>query len=546
MKRNLNITSVAFSWPSILYTLWRYKWLVAAVILLCGTIGGVIGLTMPKSYVADALILVDPQKIPDKYVGSAVNTEVQDRLATISQQILSTTRLQAIVDQFHLYQREKQRMYPEELLEMMRKKINIKLERGWSRDRPGAFHVSYEGNDPATVAQVTNNIVGLFIEQNLRDRENSAEGTSDFLDAQLREAQKSLQDQEDRLTKYKLAHQGELPSQESMLGSTLGRLQMQLQASEDGINRAQQNKAMLDSSLRVAESTELMAKEVSNQMKKRDVAAEPAAQLSVRAKQQLAEARARYSENYPEVQALKAEVARLEANEAAASKAQAKLDDASKSGSTAKSPEALQIEMNMYGRVEGIKAQIKANDDDIVRLQAEKIATRKKISEYQAHMEHLPISELEMSTLNRDHEISLGNYKSLLDKKIAAQMSTELERRQKGENFRILDPARTPQKPLGLSWQAIASIGAGVGLLMGIALAFIMQMQKNAILGEWELPLHVTLLGRVPVMYDALPGGGTSYEMRKRMKTVRLSIAVAAGLLALLMPGLYILFQRGH
>jgi hypothetical protein len=200
----------------------------------------------------------------------------------------------------------------------------------------------------------------------------------------------------------------------------------------------------------------------------------------------------------------------------------------------------------MYGRVEGIKAQIKANDDDIVRLQAEKIATRKKISEYQAHMEHLPISELEMSTLNRDHEISLGNYKSLLDKKIAAQMSTELERRQKGENFRILDPARTPQKPLGLSWQAIASIGAGVGLLMGIALAFIMQMQKNAILGEWELPLHVTLLGRVPVMYDALPGGGTSYEMRKRMKTVRLSIAVAAGLLALLMPGLYILFQRGH
>ncbi len=542
MKRNLNITSVAFSWPSILYTFWRYKWLIAAVILLCGTIGGVIGLTIPKSYVADALVLVEPQKIPDKYVGSAVNTEVQDRLASISQQILSTTRLQAIIDQFHLYQRERAHMYPEELLEMMRKKINIKLERGWTRDRPGAFHVTYEGSDPTVVAQVTNNIVGLFIEQNLRDRENSAEGTSDFLAAQLRDAQKSLQEQEDRLTKYKMSHQGELPSQEGMLGATLGRLQMQLQAAEDGINRAQQNRALLESSLRVAESTELMAKELSNQVKSRDKLTEPATRLSERVKQQLAEARSRYNENYPEVQALKAEVARLEALEAPEKPAA----DGKKNPLEGKSPEALQIEMNMYGRTEGIKAQMKANEDDIVRLQKEKIETQKRIGEYQARVERLPISELQMSTLNRDHEISLSNYKSLLDKQIAAQMSTELERRQKGENFRILDPARTPQKPLGLTWQAIAMIGAGVGLLMGIFAAFMMQLQRNAVLGEWELPVHTQLLGRVPVMHAALPGGGDSYETRKRMKAVRLSIAVAAGLLALLMPGLYILFQRGR
>jgi hypothetical protein len=130
----------------------------------------------PGVYKAEAVILVDSQKVPERYVASTANADVQDRLATISQQILATSRLQKIIDTYHLYQREKTRLPQEEIIEMMRKDTKISLERGWSQDRTSAFRIAYQGRDPATVADVANQIGNLFIEENLRTRENHAEG----------------------------------------------------------------------------------------------------------------------------------------------------------------------------------------------------------------------------------------------------------------------------------------------------------------------------------------------------------------------------------
>ena len=151
-----------------------------------------------------------------------MNTDVGDRLQTISQQILSSTRLQKIIDDFGLDSEEKKTHFQEEIIDLMRKDIDIKLERGWTGGRPGAFRVAYRGPNPNIVAEVANRISNLFIEENLKTREVQAEGTSEFIDAQMQDAKKKLSETETAVSQFKLQHNGELPQQESALMGTLG------------------------------------------------------------------------------------------------------------------------------------------------------------------------------------------------------------------------------------------------------------------------------------------------------------------------------------
>src|SRR5260370_4072442 len=240
---------------SIARMLWKKKVLVLIVWVIVS--GGTYAYVsqMRATWSAEALILVDSQKIPEKYVSSTVSTDLQDRLATISQQILSATRLQKLIDDLGLYKADRAKLVPEEILENMRNDIKIQLEKGWTGNRPGAFRVAYQGQDPAVVAQVANRITNLFVEENLRTREVQAEGTSEFIRSQLDEAKKTLDELEASVSNYNLAYNGELPQQESSLNGTLSRLQSALDANRDGINRAQQNKVMLDNTLSVPNST---------------------------------------------------------------------------------------------------------------------------------------------------------------------------------------------------------------------------------------------------------------------------------------------------
>ncbi len=245
---------------SIARMVWKQKIRIGILTVLGCAIAIVTVMRLPVVYRSEAVILVDSQKIPEHYVTSTVNTNVQDRLATISQQILSATRLQKIIDTFGLYAKERNTMVQEEVIERMRKDITIKVERGWTGGQPGAFHVGYEGDNPALITQVTNQIASLFIDENLRTRERQAEGTADFIDSQLDEAKKTLDQMEAKLSAYKVRHNGELPQQADSLDSSLSRLQTELQGNQDAINRAQQNKLMLQNTLGMAEAEETVLK----------------------------------------------------------------------------------------------------------------------------------------------------------------------------------------------------------------------------------------------------------------------------------------------
>jgi len=502
---------------SLVRMLWKQKLYLVLSWLLITAISALVIYKLPAVYKAETLILVDSQKIPEKYVTATVNAELQDRLATISQQILSSTRLQKIIETFGLYKQQRKNRVQEEIIEMMREDIQIKLEKGWTKDRPGAFRIAYQGPEPAVVAAVANQMGNFFIEENLRAREVQAEGTSEFINSQLQQAKKSLDEQESKLSRYKLGHYGELPQQEQSLNATLSRLQIQLQGNQDAINRGQQTKLMLENTLNIAEATEAALTRNAQQAAAAKAAAAipgtapgspppPPKKKSALLLAELENLRTRYSDDHPEVKRMQADLARLlrteqrEAQEAPDPGPHTALvaqpSQASNSEPTM-ATEALQALVRERERVEQVKAQLALAARDLeVRAQEQQNILR-LISTYQARVERLPLREQEMAGVTRDYEISRANYKSLLDKKLAAEMATELEKRQKAERFTVLDPARVPEKPFQPNRPLLSALASLAGLVIGIAIAIGKEFKKNTFLGEWELPPDTVVLGRV-------------------------------------------------
>jgi polysaccharide chain length determinant protein (PEP-CTERM system associated) len=510
---------------SIAKMLWKHKLQVLLVWVVLSGITAAVVYRIPATYEAKAVILVDSQKIPDKYVTSTVSTDVEDRIASLRQEILGPTQLLKIINQFNLYKDQRNNTPEEEIIEKMTRDTKVTLERGWTRDRPGAFEVSYEGTDPRVVARVANTIMDLFIQTNETDRNNHAAGTTEFMTDRLELAKKSLNEQEDRLAKYKLAHNDELPEQQTSLGATLSRLQLELQGNEDAINRAQQNKIMVENSIGAAESSVGSLVGMLEQSSAgvgasagqtapawgNAAAGRPVQKESDALEAKLDLMRVRYGDDHPEIKRLRAEIAQLREIESKTAAAQAQAERRTKSGtapspgvgsnSTAarSAPGTLADQLiKERERLVSLKAQLAQTNQELEFRNNERQGIISSIKQYETRLEHLPRREQEMEGLTRDYQISKDNYRSLLDKKLAAEMASEMEKQQKAEKFTPLEVARIPEVPVKPKRPVLIGAGCLVSLLIGLAVAAGRELKRGTLLGEWELPPGVNVMGRVP------------------------------------------------
>ena len=230
------------------HTVRHYRgWIFLGTVLL-SLAGFTFVLLMPDRYKATTTILVDPQKVSEKYVSPTVSSDPGQRLTTITQQVLSTTRLQQIIDDMHLYPELRGKMSREELIELMRKDIAITVKQG-SSSGLSAFTIEYEGRQRDQVAQVANQLAASFIEWNVKSREQQSQDTTEFLDAQLKEAKQNLEQQEARLSAFKMRHLGEMPEQQSANMQALTQLQAQFQANADSLNRLEVERTLLSRGL---------------------------------------------------------------------------------------------------------------------------------------------------------------------------------------------------------------------------------------------------------------------------------------------------------
>ncbi len=496
--------SPAFSPLSLTRTLWKHKVMVAAVWVGGSVATFVLAGLLPKTYKGEVLILVDSQEIPEKYVEPTVTSAMQERLATLNQQILSATRLTKIISALDLYREERQKMAPEEVIELMRKKISVRAERGLARERAGAFRVSFEDEVPAVAAKVANELASVYIQENLQFRERQAEGTSQFLESQLTAAKKELDEQEAKVSRYKLARNGELPEQENALNAAMTRMQLELSSNQDALNRAEQTKALLENSLAIAQgSVDAMTKATSAGQ---SAAASAIASLAPRRRRsdvirdQLDAALARYSERHPDVLALRQQLdSAIQAEAAQAEAAQEAAKDVGNGRNLrALPPEVAREVLAQNERIESTRTQVELASRDIARLRQERGQMLKELAVLQGRVDRLPLREQEMAALTRDYEISKANYQSLLQKKLSAEMAADMERRQQSERFTVLDPATVPETPSAPNLPLAYAGGSILALMLGIGGAFTRDLASDVLLGEWELPPGTIVLARVP------------------------------------------------
>jgi uncharacterized protein involved in exopolysaccharide biosynthesis len=229
---------------------WRRRWYIAVPALMIASMTFVYSMFLPNRYRASTTILIIPQRVPESIVRSTVNTDLRERLNIMSQTILSRTRLERIIQEFNLYERERKQLILEDVIERMRRDIDLNVPRtGRRRNGPENFSVSFESTEPRTAMRVTERLASLFVQENLEDRELLVDQTDQFLKGQLEEAKRRLTEKEQKLQEFRLRYQGSLPEQVQANLALLNGEQNRLQSITESTSRDRDRYAALEKML---------------------------------------------------------------------------------------------------------------------------------------------------------------------------------------------------------------------------------------------------------------------------------------------------------
>lgn len=491
---------------------------------------------MPAKYRSETVIIVEQQRIPEQYVVPNVAVDLQQRLQSMTQQILSRTRLLGIIDAFHLYTRSQKRSDPDLLVQQMRSDVRIDLVQAPGRPwELSAFKISYSAANPALAQQVTQEVSSLFIDENLRNRQQLSEDTTKFLENQLADARKNLAAQEERLRDFKTTYLGELPEQLQTNIQILSGLQSRLQAATEALDQANQQKLYLESLLS-------QYKTLRSQLTVRrgDSALNP---LSLdeeleKLRAELADLSSRDTPKHPDIVRLKQQLADAEALKQQID-SELKTNQSDEGLGAAGRPKSLS-DLQAISPMLQVDGQIKSNQLEITNRKQEIKRLETQIEAYQSRLNLTPVREQQLAAITRDHEQSRTNYESLLNKKMQSEMATNLEKRQQGEQFRIIDPPNFPQKPYFPNRFKFSLLGLIAGIVVAGGITALVEMTDERINTEEDL-LSVTPL---PILV-AIPLLETAGSQQKQSWHQHLQTAVALLLMAAIPAITLVTYYKG-
>jgi polysaccharide chain length determinant protein (PEP-CTERM system associated) len=449
-------------------------------------LGAWLYVVLPREYEASTLILVQPQEIPAAYVVAIVSSGLEERVRTLSQEVMSRSNLEKIITEMDLFQKERAQGIPLDIIvASLRRRITVSVT-GGGEGRVSSFRITYRGREPQNVADVANRLASLFIEGNLKLRARQASETTVFLERQLGDLKLLLEGYEKKVEEFRNAHMGELPEQLASNTATLTNLQNNLEMIQRSLTDARNRKLLIQGQLSQMES------------------AQPGMSTSQRS-QRLAELRARleemrahYTREHPELKRLEEQIHELEKQPRDA--AQAIADP----------------------RIFDLRNQLRAVTTEIAGLENDAARIKVRIDNYQQRVEMAPKREQEAAAITRDYEITRANYQRLLDRLYEAKRAENMEKRQQGEQFRILDLAQPSQTPVSPNLPRIALVFIALGLGSGTGILLLLEFFDNTVKGMTQL---VEWSGNIPCI-TAVPLALTEDDkLRLRLKTVLIMIA---------------------
>lgn len=530
--------------PRLLGIAMRRRWWIlgTASAVILGTIA--VLLQLPNRYTSSAMLLVVEQQVPQRYVVPNSATDLTSALQAVKQEVLSRTRLLKMIDDFRLYPKERHRLAPEDLVALMLKDIDIVPLSSTRQKDFDAFKISFATENAVLAQEVTGTLTSLFINENLRTREEQATNTTRFLREQLEVKKKKLDEQEQRLRDFKMQHIGELPEQQQGNLSILAGYQNQLQGTLAALNRAEQQRvylqSLLDAYRRQRSSAPAPAADPDRPNGGRpltpiEIAQNELTRLESQRAALLAKA---YTSQHPDMVRTQREIARAEETLRRLKAPADKEEPPAQTGQ--RLPANTAYDPDEQVAVAQVRSQLEANRLEIENLLKDEKKLKGLITQYEDRLNRTPYAEQQLASIIRETEALRLEYGDLQKKEQESQLATNLEKQQGGQQFRLVDPASLPAVPSSPKRFKISSIAALLGILLGAGLAFLMEMRDTSFHNEKELIKYFD----VPLVVG-LPALPTADEARLRKRTAGLEWAAGVLLILVVSVAQFYVYRRG-
>ena len=490
-------TSQSFDVYQILNILHRRKDIIIAVAVVAIILAIYLAQSLPNVYRSSTLILVTPQSLPPKYVDTTVTSTIQGRMRSIAEQVLGRTTLATVVKEFDLFSSGDSDGTIEERVGMLRKGITLQINRN------DTFVLSYDAENPEDARRVTARLASLFIEENLKVREQQAAGTTSFINAEAERLRRELEEQEDRVNKFNAQYWHELPGNRDVNSRALDQLRRELENNLIRLVTLQDRRVALENQIAEREGLE----------KELGMLGRIESGSIYDPKQQLEKLLTKYSERHPDVIRLRREIETLQ-NEIPVEKSK---NAVSNRTVPIKSP----LMTALVNQLRDIKIEIES-------LQTRNHNLRSNITAVQSRLDNTPFRAIELAKITRTYDITLKKYQDLLAKSLESELSENMERKQKGEQFQIVDEPNLPQTPFAPNRTRILLIGLFLGIGGGIGAAFLLETLDKSFKSNEDLAgyTNIPLLAVLP----AVATRGNAVELKQARMMV---VLVSCGTLAL-------------
>ncbi|KAB2890769.1 MAG: hypothetical protein F9K32_07315 [Desulfobulbaceae bacterium] len=471
----------------------RWKAFIVFTILISLPVGLLVYLKTQKVYQATSLLSYQQQKVSPNNMSPEIEAAIREVVSSLTQIVTSRTNLETLITDLNLYQEARKKLPMEDVVELMRKSIEIEPS-----TLGDTFQIRCSGGEPDEVVKVTNALAAKFIEENLKYREEQATETSAYASDELAMAKETMDRKEAAMRDYKLKHYNELPEQRQTNVSQLIALREQYQLKQESIQDLEKTMILIQDQVSnrrklISSQSDLNVEDsrAGTAQAAQDSALSPADRL-IQLRGVLKGLEVKYTDNHPEVKRTKKQIARLEESLAAGG---------SPAGGTTGSV-AVPVRDSADPVILQLEAQLKNVQLSIQNINEEKESLKKTIAQYEEWVAAAPVREAEWSALTREYGELKRHYDLLVSSDLQAKSMLNLEKRQKGSQFKIEDAARFPEKPIKPDFLKIIGIalvcGAGLGFGIPFMWAFLDSSFRDV--NDIETFLGVQVICAVPLV----------------------------------------------